>query len=101
MSHDEKLMSMRGNNPHFNRATVHHELIPGHHLQGFMTNRFNEHRGMFRTPFWGEGWALYWEMMLWENDFPRGPPRTASGCSSGACTGRPGSSSPSPSTWSA
>lgn len=73
MTHDEKLMSMRGNNPHFNRATVHHELIPGHHLQGFMTDRFNAHRNMFRTPFWGEGWALYWEIQLWENDFPRGP----------------------------
>lgn len=73
MTHDEKLMSMRGNNPHFNRATVHHELIPGHHLQGFMTSRYNDHRGMFSTPFWGEGWALYWEMILWENDFPRGP----------------------------
>ena len=73
MTHEEKLMSMRGNNPHFNRATVHHELIPGHHLQGFMTSRYNEHRGMFSTPFWGEGWALYWEMLLWEADFPRGP----------------------------
>ena len=73
MTHEEKLMSMRGNNPHFNRATVHHELIPGHHLQGFMTSRYNEHRGIFRTPFWGEGWALYWEMLLWEADFPRGP----------------------------
>jgi hypothetical protein len=73
MEHDEKLMSMRGNNPHFNRATVHHELIPGHHLQGFMTSRFNRHRDAFSTPFWTEGWALYWEMILWENDFPRGP----------------------------
>jgi hypothetical protein len=73
MDHDDKLMSMRGNNPHFNRATVHHELIPGHHLQGYMTSRFNDHRGTFSTPFWGEGWALYWEMVLWENDFPRGP----------------------------
>jgi hypothetical protein len=73
MEHDDKLMSMRGNNPHFNRATVHHELIPGHHLQGFMTSRFNDHRGVFSTPFWGEGNSLYWEMILWENDFPRGP----------------------------
>jgi hypothetical protein len=73
MEHDQKLMSMRGNNPHFNRATVHHELIPGHHLQGFMTDRFNPHRGIFSTPFWGEGWALYWEILLWERDFPRGP----------------------------
>jgi hypothetical protein len=73
MTHEEKLMSMRGNNPHFNRATVHHELIPGHHLQGFMTQRFNDHRSLFSTPFWGEGWALYWEMQLWDNEFPRGP----------------------------
>lgn len=73
MAHDDKLMSMRGNNPHFNRATVHHELIPGHHLQGFMTSRFNDHRGLFSTPFWGEGWALYWEMVLWDAGFTRGP----------------------------
>jgi uncharacterized protein (DUF885 family) len=71
MSHEDKLMSMRGNNPHFNRATVHHELIPGHHLQGFMTERFNRHRQLFSTPFWGEGWALYWELVLWEQGFPR------------------------------
>jgi uncharacterized protein (DUF885 family) len=73
MAHDDKLMSMRGNNPHFNRATVHHELIPGHHLQGFMTSRFNDHRSQFSTPFWGEGWALYWELVLWDQEFPRGP----------------------------
>jgi len=73
MEHDLKLMSMRGNNPHFNRATVHHELIPGHHMQGFMSDRFNGHRNMFRTPFWGEGWAVYWEMLLWDQGFPRGP----------------------------
>jgi hypothetical protein len=73
MSHEDKLMSMRGNNPHFNRATVHHELIPGHHLQGFMNSRFNNHRSLFGTPFWTEGWALYWEMVLWDQEFPRGP----------------------------
>ncbi|HEX7119588.1 MAG TPA: DUF885 family protein [Longimicrobiales bacterium] len=73
MAHDDKLMSMRGNNPHFNRATVHHELIPGHHLQGFMTRRFNAHRSIFNTPFWGEGWSLYWELLLWDQGFPRGP----------------------------
>lgn len=73
MEHDDKLMSMRGNNPHFNRATVHHELIPGHHLQGFMRDRFNPHRDLFSTPFWVEGWALYWEMVLWDKGFPRGP----------------------------
>ena len=73
MTHDEKRMSMRGNNIHFARATVHHELIPGHHLQGFMTERYNAHRNLFRTPFWGEGWALYWEMRLWDMGFPSTP----------------------------
>lgn len=73
MTHDEKLMSMRGNNVHFSRAVVHHELIPGHHLQGFMTQRYNAHRQAFSTPFWGEGWALYWEMLLWDEGFPSTP----------------------------
>lgn len=73
MSHEQKLMSMRGNNVHFSRATVHHELIPGHHLQGFMSERWNTHRRMFSTPFYGEGWALYWEMVLWDKGFARSP----------------------------
>lgn len=73
MAHEEKLMSMRGNNVHFSRAVVHHELIPGHHLQGFMTQRYNPHRQAFSTPFWGEGWALYWEMLLWDEGFPSTP----------------------------
>jgi uncharacterized protein (DUF885 family) len=73
MAHDDKLMSIRGNNVHMSRAVVHHELIPGHHLQGFMTSRYNSHRRVFSTPFWGEGWALYWEMQLWDLDFPQSP----------------------------
>jgi hypothetical protein len=73
MSHEAKLMSMRGNNPHFSRATVHHELIPGHHLQGFMTQRYKNYRGLFSTPFWGEGWALYWELLLWDRGFVKTP----------------------------
>jgi hypothetical protein len=73
MAHDDKLMSLRGNNIHFARATVHHELIPGHHLQQFMNARYNTHRRAFRTPFWTEGWALYWEMLLWDLGFPQTP----------------------------
>ncbi len=72
MNHEDKLMSMRGNNPHFSRATVHHELIAGHHLQGFMNNRNKPYRH-YRTPFWNEGMALYWEFILWDMNFPRGP----------------------------
>ncbi len=73
MSHEAKLMSLRGNNPHFSRATVQHELIPGHHLQGFMTQRYKSYRGLFGTPFWGEGWALYWELLLWDRGFAQTP----------------------------
>lgn len=72
MAHNDKLMSMRGNNSHFSRATVHHELIAGHHLQGFMNDRYKTYR-QFRTPFWTEGWALYWEMLLWDRKFPQSP----------------------------
>ncbi|HUR26922.1 MAG TPA: DUF885 family protein, partial [Planctomycetota bacterium] len=73
MSHAEKMMSMRGNNPHFARAVVHHEVIAGHNLQGFMEERYNTHRTTFSTPFWTEGWALYWEMLLWDKGFAATP----------------------------
>jgi uncharacterized protein (DUF885 family) len=73
MKDDEKLMSMRGNNPHFSHATVFHELNPGHHLQQFMMQRYNSHRAAFRTPFWNEGQSLYWEMFLWERGFHSTP----------------------------
>jgi uncharacterized protein (DUF885 family) len=66
-------MSMRGNGIHVSRATVHHELIPGHHLKGFMSDRYNAHRSVFNTPFMSEGWALYWELLLWDRGFPRSP----------------------------
>lgn len=73
MSHEAKMMSLRGNNPHFSKAVVHHELIPGHHLQQFMTRRYQTHRQAFSTPFWGEGWALYWELVLWDKGFAESP----------------------------
>ncbi len=38
-----------------------------------MNRRYNSHRRAFRTPFWGEGWALYWEMFLWDRGFQRSP----------------------------
>ncbi len=69
MEHADKEMSLRGNNIPFCRATVHHELIPGHHLQGYMARRWNTHRRAFGTPFLSEGWALYWEMHLWDLGF--------------------------------
>ncbi|MBI3721268.1 MAG: DUF885 family protein, partial [Fimbriimonas ginsengisoli] len=73
MNEEQKLMSMRGNNIHFSHATVFHELIPGHHLQGFMAARYRPWRGVFETPFFVEGWSLYWEMLLWDMDFNKTP----------------------------
>ncbi|MRG43742.1 DUF885 family protein [Chitinophaga sp. SYP-B3965] len=72
MQHDDKMMSMRGNNPHFSRATVHHELLAGHAMQQFMNDRYRSYR-QFNTPFWTEGWALYWERLLWDLKFPVTP----------------------------
>jgi uncharacterized protein (DUF885 family) len=38
-----------------------------------MTARYNTHRALFSTAFWTEGWALYWEMLLWDLDFAQSP----------------------------
>jgi Bacterial protein of unknown function (DUF885) len=73
MSEEDNLMVMRANGPHLSHATVFHELIPGHELQGFMAQRYNSHRGLFRTPFLIEGWALYWEYVMWDQGFQATP----------------------------
>ncbi len=73
MAYDAKLQSLRGNNIPFSRATVHHELIPGHGLQAYMTPRYRSYRNMFSTPFWTEGWSLYWEFILYDRGFPKTP----------------------------
>ncbi|MBI4892597.1 MAG: DUF885 family protein [Acidobacteria bacterium] len=73
MTYDQKMMSMRGKNIHFSRATVFHELIPGHELQLFMSARYKPYRALFATPFYTEGWALYWELLLWDMQFQKGP----------------------------
>ena len=73
MEHDRKTMAMRGNNLHATRIVVAHEVIPGHHLQHFMASRYRSDRNVFKTPFFFEGWALYWEMRLWDLGFARGP----------------------------
>lgn len=73
MSHAQRLMSMRANSTYLSRSTVFHELIPGHYLQQFMTARHMPHRRLFRTPYWSEGNAFYWEMLLWNLGFARRP----------------------------
>lgn len=67
MAHADKLMTLRGNNRHFSRATAFHEMIPGHRLQLYVGARSRPYRArLFSTPFFVEGWALYWEMVLWD-----------------------------------
>ena len=74
MDHEDKLMSMRGNNPHFSRSTVFHELLPGHHLQFHYIVRSKPYRyPVFTTPFSIEGWSLYWELILWDLGFAASP----------------------------
>jgi hypothetical protein len=73
MKHEDKLMSMRGNNRHFSRIVTAHELIPGHHLERYQSSRHRAYRELFSTPFFVEGWGLYWELRLWDLKYARSP----------------------------
>jgi hypothetical protein len=43
MEFDARMQSMRGNNPGFSHATAHHELIPGHNLVGYNSQRYGDY----------------------------------------------------------
>jgi uncharacterized protein (DUF885 family) len=74
MSYEQRITTMRANNIAMSHATVFHEMMPGHELQGFMEDRFRAYRLAFGgTPFLIEGWALYWEMLFWDMGFDRTP----------------------------
>ena len=75
MEYEARIQSMRGNNPGFSHATAHHEMIPGHNLVGFMGTRFNDYRANLSGggPFFGEGWPLYWELLLYDLGFNKTP----------------------------
>ena len=73
MKHEDKVMSMRGNNRPFMHLVIPHELVPGHHLQNFVGSRYQQQRSLFATPFLVEGWALYWELRLWDLGYARTP----------------------------
>jgi Bacterial protein of unknown function (DUF885) len=74
MSYENKLMSMRGNNRPMSKATVFHELIPGHELQGYMAARFKPYRATLgRSAFVTEGWSLYLELLFWDMKFQNTP----------------------------
>jgi hypothetical protein len=92
MTEEQKLMSMRGNNIHFARATVFHEVIPGHFLQLFMADRYRRYRRMFDTPFSVEGWACIGKWCCGTMD-SQNRQKTESACWCGVCTAARASSS--------
>ncbi|HKS05812.1 MAG TPA: DUF885 family protein, partial [Gemmatimonadaceae bacterium] len=70
MEFDARQQSMRGNNRPWSHATAFHEMIPGHNLTGFYGQRFGGYRpSLGGGPFWGEGWPVYWEMIMYEKGF--------------------------------
>jgi len=74
MTYEQKMTTMRGNNIPMSRATVFHELIPGHNLQGYYAARFKPYRSVAGgTPFVTEGWSLYWELLMWDLKFQKTP----------------------------
>src|SRR4029450_2255849 len=46
-----------------------------HNYTQFMNARFNDYRPNLpgAGPFYGEGWALYWELTMWDRGFHRTP----------------------------
>jgi hypothetical protein len=73
MTTRQKRESMRGNNIPFSHATAFHEMIPGHNMQGYIGPRFASVRGAAGTSFWGEGWPVYWETLLYDRGFDDTP----------------------------
>ena len=66
---------MRGNNVHFSRATVHHELIPGHHLEGYMSTAVQDLPiARSQTAFVDRRLgASTGSCLLWDRNFARSP----------------------------
>jgi hypothetical protein len=71
MEYDARLQSMRGNNTPFSHATAFHEVIPGHNLVGYMSARYRGYRPALggNSPFFAEGWPLYWEITMYDIGF--------------------------------
>ncbi len=68
---EDKLQIMRGNNRHFMRLVIPHEVIPGHHLQMYYAAR--NRPAFLHTPFYIEGWAFYTELRFWDMGWARTP----------------------------
>ncbi len=76
MTTKQKLESMRGNSLPISHATAFHEMIPGHNMQSYMSQRYSTFRSpIASSSFWGEGWCLYWEMLMYDLGFHDTPER--------------------------
>jgi len=74
MEYEAREQSMRGNNRPWSHATAFHEMLPGHNLVSYFTQRFNGYRPTLGGgPFYGEGWAVYWELLLYDMGFDHTP----------------------------
>ena len=75
MEYEARVQSMRGNNVPQSHATAFHEMIPGHNLVGYMGPRMAGYRANLNAsgPFFGEGWAVYWELILYDRGFDATP----------------------------
>jgi hypothetical protein len=75
MDYDARLQSMRGNNTPFSHATAFHEMIPGHNLVFYTSARYRGYRPSLggNSPFYAEGWPLYWEVTMYDKGFDDTP----------------------------
>ncbi|HTE43651.1 MAG TPA: DUF885 family protein [Gemmatimonadaceae bacterium] len=75
MEYEARQQSMRGNNVPQSHATAFHEMMPGHNLVGYMAPRMAGYRANLGAtgPFFGEGWAVYWELILYDRGFDPAP----------------------------
>jgi hypothetical protein len=75
MEYDARIQSLRGNNTPFSHATAFHEMIPGHNLVFYTNARFAPYRASLSgsSPFYSEGWPLYWELLLYDMGFDDTP----------------------------
>ena len=70
MTTRQKIESMRGNSLPISHATAFHEMLPGHNMQGYMSQRYDVYRSpVAGSSFWGEGWCVYWEMIMYDLGF--------------------------------
>lgn len=71
MEYDARVQSLRGNNTPFSHATAFHEMIPGHNLVFYTSARYRGYRPSLggNSPFYSEGWPLYWELTMYDKGF--------------------------------